>query len=262
LGHTSNVSSYQRTSFKKNDQIEDVIFVDDEDIFSQFPTLTTQTIYPNISSSFNNNIQQSYEETFGNFVPLGDQDLSPLGNQALTLLGDQSFAPEFPTPTSQTICPNVSPYQETFNNNIQRSYKETIENFVPFGDQGLVPEFSTPNTHLLSPHILYGHASPTSELFVPLTIQPLYPHVFAYNDAPTLLSPLAIFPASDGSIISPNITLSKDVQPNWVQMSNYSNHLIPPVLKSHHKRYQRWTENEHRYLSIKFYYFGFLNSIL
>jgi len=149
-GHTSDVPSYQGTSFQKNDQIEDVIFVDDQDLFSQFPTLTTQTIYSNISSSFNNNIQRFYEETFGNFVPPGDQDLSPLGNLTLTLLGDQSFAPEFPTPTSQTICPNVSPYQETFNNNIQRSYKETIENFVPFGDQGLVPEFSTPNTHLLS----------------------------------------------------------------------------------------------------------------
>jgi len=221
VGHISDVPSYQGTSYQKNGQIEDVIFVDDQDLCSQFPTLTTQTIYPNVSPSFNNNIQRSYKETFGNFVPLGDQDLSPFGNQALALLGDQGFAPEFPTPTTQTICPNVSPYQETFNNNIQRSYKETIDNFVPLGDQGLVLEFPTPNTHLLSPRIFYGHASPNT--------QPLYPHVFAYNDAPTPFSPLTIFPASDGSIIPPNITLSKDVQPNWVQMSSYSNHLISHI---------------------------------
>ncbi|ESW23655.1 hypothetical protein PHAVU_004G065400 [Phaseolus vulgaris] len=29
-------------------------------------------------------------------------------------------------------------------------------------------------------------------------------------------------------------------------MPNYLNHSTPPVSKSHHKRYERWTENEHR----------------
>ncbi|WVY94045.1 hypothetical protein V8G54_033133, partial [Vigna mungo] len=43
-----------------------------------------------------------------------------------------------------------------------------------------------------------------------------------------------------------NITLSNHIGSGWVQISNNSNHLSSYKLKPHHKRYERWTENEHR----------------
>ncbi|KAK8468570.1 hypothetical protein PHAVU_006G059242, partial [Phaseolus vulgaris] len=74
------------------------------------------------------------------------------------------------------------------------------------------------------------------------TIQPISPDVFCYKNAHT---PSEVF-ATHVSAISPNTIISEHVPSGWVQMPNYSNHSTPPVLKSHHKQYEHWTENEHR----------------
>ncbi|WVY94430.1 hypothetical protein V8G54_033518 [Vigna mungo] len=68
---------------------------------------------------------------------------------------------------------------------------------------------------------------------------------FAYSHAPT---PSGVVPATNNTQLpSPhNITLSHHAESDWVQMSNNSNHLYSYKLKSHHKRYERWTEDEHR----------------
>jgi len=92
------------------------------------------------------------------------------------------------------------------------------------------------------------------------TIQPISPDVFCYKNAHT---PSEVF-ATHVSAISPNTIISEHVPSGWVQMPNYSNHSTPPVLKSHHKQYEHWTENEHRYIfnEILIFYFPDFNVIM
>ncbi|KAK8468569.1 hypothetical protein PHAVU_006G059236, partial [Phaseolus vulgaris] len=78
--------------------------------------------------------------------------------------------------------------------------------------------------------------------FSTLTTQPISPNIFGYNHAPT---PSTV-PATHVSAISPNTIIFEHVPSGWVQMPNYLKHSTPPVSKSHHKHYERRTENEHR----------------
>ena len=96
------------------------------------------------------------------------------------------------------------------------------------------------------------NGEPASEFPTP-TIQPISPDVSCYNQAPTSSKVLV----THVSAISPNTIISEHVPSGWVQMPNYSNHSTPPVLKSHHKQYVHWTENEHRYIfnEILIFYF-------
>lgn len=71
---------------------------------------------------------------------------------------------------------------------------------------------------------------------------------FAYGHVPIPSS--VVLATNNTQLPSPqNITLSNHIGSSWVQISKNSNHLSS---KPHHKRYERWTENEHRCISMKF----------
>ncbi|WVY94787.1 hypothetical protein V8G54_033875 [Vigna mungo] len=80
-----------------------------------------------------------------------------------------------------------------------------------------------------------------------------YPFVGVHDQGVNLVHSHVLTPFNDvragHNIILPsprNTTFSNHIESGWIQMSNNSNHLSSYKYKPHCKRYERWTENEHR----------------